>query len=267
MKLTPSPVKVAALDAGLDVIQDPARSPALAGRLTVLEPDVAIVVAYGSILPVSLLEIPPKGFVNLHFSLLPAYRGAAPVQRSIMNGDPVTGVSAMVLTEGMDEGPVLARSEMAISPEDTSATLGERLARVGADLLTTAIQDYLAGRIDPEPQDDSRATYAPKVTGDDARINWAAGAVEIRNLVRGLDPEPGAWTILRAGRVKVWRVTPTEHDGVLGPGELAAAGDRLVVGTGAGMLSLDIVQPATKRRMSGAEFARGARLETARFDD
>jgi methionyl-tRNA formyltransferase len=269
MKLTPSPVKLAALDAGLDVIQDRARAPELAERMAAFQPDVATVVAYGSILPGSLLAIPPKGFVNLHFSLLPAYRGAAPVQRSIMNGDVTTGVSVMVLTEGMDEGPVLARSEMAIDPDDTSGSLGEKLAHAGAPLLASALRGHLEGRIEPEPQDDSRATYAPKVTTDDARIDWSAAGADIRNLIRALDPEPGAWTTLQGTRVKVWRVTPIAHDGDVGPGEIvsSAPGEgTLAVGTGDGVLSLDVVQPATKRRMSGAEFARGARLTAARFE-
>jgi methionyl-tRNA formyltransferase len=268
MKLTPSPVKLAALDAGLDVIQDRARAPELAERMTALAPDVATVVAYGSILPGSLLAIPPKGFVNLHFSLLPAYRGAAPVQRSIMNGDVATGVSVMVLTEGMDEGPVLARSEVTIDPDDTSGSLGEKLAHAGAPVLASALKAHLEGRIAPEDQDGSRATYAPKVTTDDARIDWNAAAADIRNLIRALDPEPGAWTTLQGTRVKVWRVTPSAYDGDVNPGEIvsAAPGDTLAVGTGDGVVSLDVVQPATKRRMSGAEFARGARLTTARFE-
>ena len=258
MKLKPSPVKGAAQQAGLDVIQvAKARDPELHERLVALAPDVAVVVAYGSILPAALLEVPRKGFVNLHFSLLPLYRGAAPVQRSIMNGDEATGVSVMVLTEGMDEGPVIVRREEPIAPEDTSATVGARLAVVGADLLVDALAGYLDGSLVPQPQDDAAATYAPKITTEDARIDWSADAGSIHDLVRALDPHPGAWTTLDGQRIKVLRVHEVDAP-EMSPGEIAAS-DGLLVGTGSGPLALDLVQPATKRAMSGADFVRGAR--------
>ena len=258
MKLKPSPVKEAAQTAGLDVIQvAKARDPELHERLVALAPDVAVVVAYGSILPARLLEVPHKGFVNLHFSLLPLYRGAAPVQRSIMNGDDTTGVSVMVLTEGMDEGPVIVRREEPIASDDTSATVGSRLAVKGAEVLVAALDGYLDGSLVPQPQDDAAATYAPKITTEDARIDWSADATSIRDLVRALDPHPGAWTTLDGQRLKVLQVH--EADGpVLAPGEIATSDD-LVVGTGSGPLALDRIQPATKRAMSGADFVRGAR--------
>ena len=259
MKVAASPVAQAAREAGLEVIQvATARDPELTGRLASIGPDVAVVVAYGKILPGPLLEIPPKGFVNLHFSLLPLYRGAAPVQHSIMNGDATTGVSVMVLTEGMDEGPVLARREEPIDPNETSATLGSRLAEIGADVLVDALDGYLSGSIEPEPQDDAGATYAPKIVTEDARIDWTAEARVIHNLVRALDPEPGAWTTLAGVRLKVFSVRPvegSEHQ----PGTIAV-GDDLVVGTGSQPVALIEVQPATKKRMSGSDFARGARV-------
>ncbi|HEY7875038.1 MAG TPA: methionyl-tRNA formyltransferase, partial [Actinomycetota bacterium] len=153
MKLQPSPVKRAALVAGLDVLQPAsAKDPDLAGALESTAPDVAVVVAYGKILPAALLEIPRKGFVNVHFSLLPAYRGAAPVQRALMDGLDRTGVSIMVLTEGMDEGPVLATEEIAVAPEETAGEVGERLAALGAEALVSALPGYLSGDLMPEPQ-------------------------------------------------------------------------------------------------------------------
>lgn len=259
MKLAASPVKQTAVGRGIDVIQERARDPVLADRLSGLVPDVAVVVAYGSILPGSLLAIPAKGFVNLHFSLLPLYRGAAPVQRAIMNGDDVTGASVMVLTEGMDEGPVLATFETPIHHDDTAGTLGERLASAGALLLVDAVRAYVAGELEPVPQDHERATYAPKIETDDARIDWSLPARVVRDLVRALDPQPGAWTMLGDARVKVWRVSPVPNRR-LDPGRLALDGG-LLVGTGDDALRLDEVQPATKRRMSGEDLARGLHLD------
>lgn len=260
MKMTETPVKRAAAALGLDVIQvAKARDPELHERIRQLTPDVAVVVAYGSILPKELLEVPAKGFVNLHFSLLPLYRGAAPVQRSIMNGDEVSGASVMVLTEGMDEGPVLARMESPIGYDDSSRTYGERLAREGATLLVDTVRAYLGGELEPVPQDDAAATYAPKLTTEDARIDWSADAGTIHDLVRALDPEPGAWTTLAGARLKVFEATPSQVEG-LAPGQISLDGG-LHVGTGDGAVSLDEVQPATKRRMLGADFARGLRLD------
>lgn len=260
MKLTASPVKRAAEALGLAVIQDKARSLELQDRLTELAPDVAVVVAYGSILPAALLDVPAKGFVNLHFSLLPAYRGAAPVQRAILNGERVSGASIMVLTEGMDEGPVIASEELPIAPEDTTATYGAKLAEIGADLLVSVLPGYVDGSLTPVPQDDTRATYANKLATDDARIDWSRPQSAVIDLIRALDPEPGAWTLLKGARLKVLRASPGEATD-LAPGAIAVEGGRLVVGTGSGSVILDEVQPATKKRMSGGDFARGLHLE------
>ena len=259
MKMTPSPVKEAALELGLEVIQVArARDPELHERIAELAPDVAVVVAYGSILPKQLLDLPRKGFVNLHFSLLPLYRGAAPVQRAIMNGDEVSGASVMVLTEGMDEGPVLALEELPIGYDDTTRTYGERLARKGAPLLVESVRSFVDGDLVPEPQDDSAATYAPKLTTEDALIDWTASSEKIHDLVRALDPAPGAWTTLTGTRLKVFKATPVEAPSLAAGQPMVL--DGLVVGTGDGAVRLDEVQPATKRRMDGADFARGLRL-------
>jgi methionyl-tRNA formyltransferase len=259
MRLAPSPVKRAALDLGLEHIQpDKARDPALLERLSALSPDVCVVVAYGSLLPKTLLDVPPKGFVNLHFSLLPLYRGAAPLQRSIMNGDDVSGASIMVLTEGMDEGPVIAQRELPIHQDDTTATYGERLSHEGALLLLENLGPYADGALEPVPQDPTHATYAPKLTTEDARIDWSRPARNIRDQVRALDPDPGAWTVLDGTRLKVLRASEVDRSD-LAPGRLDVE-DRLLVGTGSVALSLDEVQPATKKRMSGADLLRGAHL-------
>jgi methionyl-tRNA formyltransferase len=175
-----------------------------------------------------------------------------------MTGDESTGVSVMVLTEGMDEGPVIARREEPIDPDDTSATLGSRLADVGAGVLVDALDDYVTGTVVPQPQDDAAATYAPKITTADARIDWSADARAIRDLVRALDPEPGAWTTFGGTRLKVLRVQAADGP-ALAPGAISTA-EGLIVGTGSGSVALEEVQPATKKRMSGADFARGARL-------
>lgn len=259
MKLRPSPVKERATEAGLEVLQPPkARDPELAERLSALAPDVAVVVAYGSILPKALLEVPPKGFVNVHFSLLPLYRGAAPVQRAVMDGRAETGVSIMVLTEGMDEGPVLARAATPIAEDDTAGTVGERLAGVGADLLVDALSGYVDGRLTPEAQDEAAATYAPKVTTEEARIDWSRPVTPVRDHIRGMNPLPGAWTLLAGERLKVWAARPLDRTD-LQPGRLDASG-HLVVGAGDGALELTHVQLRGKRRMSGTELANGLRI-------
>ncbi|MFN2588484.1 MAG: methionyl-tRNA formyltransferase [Actinomycetota bacterium] len=258
MELRPPPVKEVALAAGLEVLQPArARDPELEERLRALSPDVAVVVAYGSILPGRLLEVPRLGFVNLHFSLLPLYRGAAPVQRALMDGVSVTGVSVMVLTEGMDEGPVLALEEVEVRPDDTAGTLGERMAELGGPLLVETVERYAAGDIRPQEQDHDRATYAPKITQEDARIDWSRPAEEIVDHVRGLNPAPGAWTEWRGRRLKVWAARPAGES--LFPGRLTGE-VTLLAGTGTVALELTDVQLPGKRRMPGAELARGLRL-------
>lgn len=260
MELKPPPVKETAVAAGLEVLQPAgARSPEFFERITAIAPDVAVVVAYGSILPKPVLDAVPHGFVNVHFSLLPEYRGAAPVQRAVMDGKKETGVSIMVLTEGMDEGPVVAAAATEIGASETAGQLGERLAGIGATLLAETLPAYVDGTIDPVPQDDSLATYAPKISTDEVRIDWSRPASEIHDLVRGLNPAPGAWSTFRDARVKVHATTPAAGSD-LGPGEIDGDAE-LLVGTGDGNLRLDEVQPAGKKRMDGSEMKRGMRPE------
>jgi methionyl-tRNA formyltransferase len=260
MKLTSSPVKSAAEELGIEVLQDRARSPELLRRVIDLAPDVAVVVAFGSILPTELLEAVPHGFVNLHFSLLPAYRGAAPVQRAIMAGEQVSGASIMELTEGMDEGPVIATREEPIAPDDTTATYGAKLADIGADMLVTVLPLYVEGAVEPSPQDDAKATYADKLSTEDARIDWSQPSDRIDALVRALDPEPGAWTTLNETRLKVFKVVPAGEED-LEPGRVIDTRAGLVVGTGDSAVLLEDVQPATKKRMRSSDLARGLHLD------
>lgn len=267
MELRPSPVKEAAVAAGLDVTQpEKARDPDLGEWLRGTGAEVATVVAYGKILPASLLEIPRLGFVNVHFSLLPAYRGAAPVQQALIDGVAETGVSIMVLTEGMDEGPVLATEALRVGEDETAGEVGDALAEIGARLLVDALRGYGDGSLQPVEQDHSAATYAGKIAPDDARIDWARSSSQIRDLVRGCNPIPGAWTTLEGRRLKVHRVRPATVAKHLVPGA-AVTDDSVYVGTGDVTLEVVEVQLEGRRRMTGTELARGLRLAPdARFE-
>ena len=256
-----SPIKEAALAHGLPVWQPAkARDPEFQQQLQQAEPDVCVVVAYGKILPGSLLVVPRFGFVNVHFSLLPEYRGAAPVQRAVMDGRDETGVSIMVLTEGMDEGPVLATRAEKIADDDTAGSVGERLAVTGAELLTDTLAAYLAGDLQPKEQDHEKATYAPKLSTEEAQIDWTESAQQIRDKVRGLQPTPGAWTTLDGARLKIHQVVPSQSAS-LAPGRVRVDAENFLVGTGAGDLVIAEAQMAGKRRMPGIEVARGLRLD------
>lgn len=255
------PVKRAAEAAGVEVAQPPkARDPQVRAWLQGQKPDVAVVVAYGKILPPELLEVPPHGFVNVHFSLLPAYRGAAPVQRALLDGLEVTGVTIIRLTEGMDEGPIIAAREIGIGSQETAGELGERLAVQGAELLVQSLAPYAEGELLPREQDHEQATYAPKIGSKEARIDWTAPAAAVRNKVRALNPAPGAWTTLEGSRLKVHRAEVIDA-ALSAPGALQVdERERLLAGTGDRGLMLSEVQPAGKRRMTGAELAHGLRV-------
>ncbi len=257
--LTSSPIKEEATTRGIPILQpSSARDPGLRDELERLLPDAAVVVAYGKILPASLLEVPRLGFLNLHFSLLPAYRGGAPVQRALIDGETETGASIIVLTEGMDEGPVLASSPLRIEPLETAGELGPRLAIEGAALLVPTLEAYASGDLQAVPQDDALATYAPKLSVDDARIDWALPARTIVDLVRGTTPEPGAWTILGDKRVKVFGVKPAGGP-PLDPGVLDRSRSGLVVGTGSEPVEASEAQREGGRRVRADEFVRGLR--------
>lgn len=261
--LTPSPVKVRAQEAGIEVLApDKAADPEFLDRLRALAPDCCPVVAYGALLRPAALEIPRHGWVNLHFSLLPAWRGAAPVQHAILAGDDITGASTFRIEEGLDTGPVFGTVTTSIGRRETTGDLLGRLAVEGAGLLVATLDGIADGSLHAVPQADDGASYAPKVTVDDARIDWSAPALRVDRVTRACTPDPGAWTTFRERRIKFLPVEPTiAPDGdEARPGEIrvTANGD-VRVATGGGWVHLVEVRPEGKPVMSAAAWARGTR--------
>jgi methionyl-tRNA formyltransferase len=236
-----------------------ASDPEFAAELKSYEPDCAPVVAYGNLLPQNVLDIPKFGWVNLHFSLLPAWRGAAPVQAAISAGDEVTGASAFRLEAGMDTGPVYGVMTERIRDTDTAGDLLGRLADGGAALLESVLDGIEAGAITAVPQSDDGVSYAPKVTVDAARVRWDRPAVAVDRHIRAVTPAPGAWTMIGDLRVKLGPVTVT--DDVLAVGEIAVRKDGLYIGTATTAVRLGQIQPPGKKLMSAGDWARGARLD------
>lgn len=263
LRVLPPPVAVAAAQYGLDVLQPAAlRDPEFVGRLRDIEPDLIIVVAFGRIIPGEVLAVAPRGGINLHPSLLPRYRGAAPIARAIAAGDTETGVTVLHLSEELDAGDIILQRTVPIAPEDTTATLEPRLAREGAALLAEAVRLLETGSACRQPQDPSRVTLAPKLTVEEAAIRWSDPPQTIVNLVRALDPWPVAYTLRDGGLLKVWRavaVDPIEPSSLrAAPGTVITAGrDGFVVAAGAGAVNLLEVQPASGRRMAAADYLRG----------
>lgn len=260
-QVQPSPVKQTAQELGVDVVQPRTlRDDDAVAELARFRPEAIAVVAYGKILPASVLELPARGCLNVHFSLLPRWRGAAPVARAILAGDTSTGVTTMLMDEGLDTGPMLRQIEEPIGRDDTTGTLTARLAERGAELLLVTLDDVAAGRAQPRPQPDEGVTYADKIEGDEAELDWGAPATTLERTVRALDPAPGAFTRLGSGRVKVWRAAVVAGAGE--PGTVASIdADGPVVQAGEQRLRLLDVQPEGKRRMTGAEFVRGHPLK------
>lgn len=265
-RLTAPPVKQLALEAGIPVYQ-PGRikdSPEALQWVSQHEPDIMIVVAFGQILPLAFFNLPSLGTLNVHASLLPRYRGAAPVIHAILNGETVSGVTIMKLDEGMDTGDILSQQEVAIPPDMTSGELEELLAERGADLLLKTIHPYAEGRITPQPQNHELATYAPRVSTEQARINWMRSAAEIHNQVRAFNPRPGAFTTLRGESVKIWRTSVSERglQGDQPPGTIVELEPELLVCCGGSrkLLSINQLQVANRSRVSAREFINGMRL-------
>jgi methionyl-tRNA formyltransferase len=261
--LRPSPIGEFAAELGVPVLKPrSAKEPNFVAELAALEPDVCPVVAYGSLVPRPVLDVPRFGWVNLHFSLLPAWRGAAPVQHAILHGDEVTGATAFLLEEGMDTGPILGTMTETIRPRDTSGDLLGRLASAGAGLLVAALDGLADGSISPVPQVSEGVSLAPKVTVADAEIRWHEPSFAVDRRVRACSPAPGAWTTHRGSRLKVLSVSPVAPEGVsLGVGELLPTRKSVYVGTGAGVIQLGEVQPHGKKAMAAADWARGVRIE------
>ncbi|WP_405243582.1 methionyl-tRNA formyltransferase [Lentisalinibacter salinarum] len=258
-RLTPSPVKAWAVAEGLPVLQPATLKDAAAvAELAALAPDALIVAAYGLILPADVLELPPAGCINVHASLLPRWRGASPIQAAVLAGDPVSGVSLMRMEPGLDTGPVYARAEAPVGARETAGELHDRLAALGAGLLTERLPDILAGRLQPEPQDDAAATYAPRIRREDALIDWSWPAERIDRAVRAYDPWPVCHTRLEDELLRCWRAEPLPA-GDQPPAEpgviLAAGADGIDVATGDGVLRLLEVQLPGRRRIAARDFA------------
>lgn len=259
-ELAASPVAVLAREAGLELLQPTStRDAALAERLAALAPDCAPIVAYGGLIPAGLLDVPRLGWVNLHFSLLPAWRGAAPVQHAVWHGDDVTGATTFRLDEGMDTGPVFGTVTEAVRPDDTSGDLLARLAVTGAGLLIATLDALEEGAVQAVAQS-GEPSLAPKLGVDDARIRWEHPAVGVDRLVRACTPAPGAWTMVGDDRLRVQPVRIVADGPQLAPGQIEASRDEVLVGTASAPVRLGLVQPAGKRPMPAADWVRGARL-------
>ncbi|MDQ0634433.1 methionyl-tRNA formyltransferase [Arthrobacter pascens] len=264
--LTPSPVAARAEELGIGVIHAARVDDAVTARIAAINPDVAAIVAYGGLIPRPALEIPRHGWINLHFSLLPAWRGAAPVQRAVMAGDDITGAVTFQLEEGLDTGPVFGTLTERVGPDDTAGVLLERLSRSGAALLAQTLSAVDAGKAVPQPQQGD-VSLAPKLTLDDGRIDWSQPALAIGRRARGVTPEPGAWTLLDSQRVKLEPVRLRPDIGHLSPGALALDGKSVLVGTGSHAVELTRIQPSGKKMMAAADWARGmASLESVVFE-
>ncbi|MGW1428915.1 methionyl-tRNA formyltransferase [Streptomyces sp. NPDC002431] len=260
-RLVASPVAERAEEAGIEVLK-PARprDEDFLARLREIAPDCCPVVAYGALLPKEALAVPARGWVNLHFSLLPAWRGAAPVQHAVMAGDELTGASTFLIEEGLDSGPVYGVLTEEVRPTDTSGDLLTRLAFAGAGLLAATMDGIEDGTLHAVEQPADGVTLAPKITVEDARIQWSAPALRVDRVVRGCTPAPGAWTLFRGERLKLIQAVPVLDRTDLAPGEISAAKNNVFVGTGSHAVELLWVQPQGKKPMRAADWARGVRI-------
>lgn len=259
-QLQAPPVKVLAEARGLPVFQPrSARSPEFLERVRSEGAELAVVVAYGKILPLPVLEAFPSGCINIHGSLLPRYRGAAPIQWAVINGDAETGVSIMRLDEGMDTGPVLLTKIEPVRADDTAATLFERLAPLGASAVLEALDGIQTGELKAQPQSDVGASHAPMLSKQDGLVDWSLPPEQLAARIRGLDPWPGAYTPMEGGNLKLFRASVCEGQGQ--PGAVLGYDTRgLIIATGDGACCIAEVQAPGKKRMAAADFARGRRL-------
>lgn len=262
-ELSASPVKQFALARGLAVRQpERVRRPEVVQELAALGPEVMVVVGYGQIIPQSILDIPPLGIVNVHASLLPKYRGAAPVQWAIARGEPVTGVTTMKIDAGLDTGDILLARPTPIGSEETATELAGRLSAEGADLLAETLVGLRAGAIAPHPQDNSLASHAPILRKEDGLIDWNLTAREVYNRIRGFVPWPGAYTRFRSGQLHVWKAHPAEGTAFGAPGSLLIYGRRLLVSCGEdSILELLEIQLEDRKRVAAGEFINGQHIE------
>jgi methionyl-tRNA formyltransferase len=259
-RLTSSPVADIAREAGLEVLAPATpRDPSFLARLREIAPDSCAVVAFGALIPAEALAVPPHGWVNLHFSVLPAWRGAAPVQRAIMAGDDITGATTFRLVEELDAGPTYGVMTAAVRPDDTAGSLLGRLAADGAALLVATLDGLEEGVLEARPQPADGVSYAPKLSVDDARVEWARPAAAVDAQVRGCTPAPGAWTTVLGSRLKVEPVRPRPDEPPLAAGAVRTTKAEVVVGTGSDPVALTRVQAQGKPWMAAADWARGLR--------
>jgi methionyl-tRNA formyltransferase len=253
--LAPPPVKEFALEKGLSVLQPSGmKDEEFLRTLEGIGPEFIVVVAFGRILPRRILDIPPGGAINVHASLLPKYRGASPVAWAIINGEAQTGVTTMLMSEGLDEGDVILQESMPIEEDDTTESLSAKLAARGGPLLLRSLKGLREGSIVPRPQA-GQPSFAPPFKKEDGHVDWSKTARELYNLVRGMHPWPGAFCYINGERVRLLKVKPVEGSGR--PGEIVSAGENLLAGTGGGLLSIEELQPEGKGPMTGGAFVRG----------
>ncbi|MEW1816486.1 methionyl-tRNA formyltransferase [Streptomyces diastaticus] len=260
-RLVASPVAERAQEAGIEVLKpNRPRDEEFLTRLREIGPDCCPVVAYGALLPKAALDIPARGWVNLHFSLLPAWRGAAPVQHAILAGDGITGASTFLIEEGLDSGPLYGTVTEEVRSTDTSGDLLTRLALAGSGLLAATMDGIEDGTLQAVPQPADGVSLAPKLTVEDAQVDWAAPALRVDRVVRGCTPAPGAWTVFRGERLKLVAVRPLPGEEGLAPGDLAVGKNHVHAGTGSHAVELLWVQPQGKKPMRAADWARGVRI-------
>jgi len=260
-KLVPPPVKAIAEEHGIPVLQPlKVRAPEVIARIRELNPDLIVVVAFGQILPQSLLDIPKHGCINIHASLLPRYRGAAPLNWCLINGETETGITTMQMDAGLDTGDMLVKRAIPIGPDEDAQSLHDRLSLLGAETIDETLDRLLAGTLPREKQDDSLTCYAPMLKKEDGLIDWNREPQQIKNLVRGFTPWPGAYTSLDGKSLKLYKVSVTEGNGK--PGEVITAGkDGIIVACGSGSLRIEELQLEGRKRLSASEFLAGCRLE------
>lgn len=262
-ELTPPPVKVAAQKHNIPVFQpEKLRDPGAVQTVLDLKPDLIVTAAYGQILPEEILKAPRLGCINVHASLLPKYRGGAPIHRAIMEGETETGVTIMYMVKALDAGDMIAQRAVPITERDHVGTMHDKLSRVGADLLKEVLPRLIRGEIQAVPQDESLATYAPNIRREDEKIDWTCSAEELARQVRGLHPWPVAFTLWKGKPFKIWWAEPSKEPAEKAPGTVKRVEeDGIAVATGEGTLILKEVQPSGKKRMSVEEFVRGRQME------
>lgn len=266
-ELAPTPVKAEALKHGIPVLQpERVRHPEAIAEIAHYNPDLIVTAAYGQLVPKAILDMPRHGCINVHGSLLPKYRGGAPIQYAIMNGEPVTGVTLMYMAEGLDTGDMISKVEVPIGDDDTSGTMFDKLSVAGAELLVRTLPDLIADRIQPQPQNHAEATYSPTIKREQEQIDWGRSSLELFRLIRALNPRPGAYTTWNGDNFKIFASHKPKDTSTLPsiycPGTVLQIEDSgIEVQTGAGTLWLTVVQPAGKKAMDVPSFRRGGQLQ------